>query len=587
MMQDTTNPQLQVINRRLPLVTGGLVIFSIFLLLAIGRLQQLPPTVRQELEIRSQNNTRSIKRLPAERGVVYDQSGIPLAFNILQYEIGVSPNLVTEPEKIAQELGVILNIDESKVYDLITQDVPWTLIARPVSAELGQKIIDLNEISIVINPLSRRAYPQGELAGPIIGFTIESNDNTRRGAGGVESTYNAELAGRATDQTVSTIPLDIPVDLETQTQRGRDVVLTIDRDIQYWMEYELAQGIERYQAQSGVIIVMDPRDGSILAMAQNPSFDPNNVAQVENQSLLRNMAISDVYEPGSVMKILTVASAIDSGAISEDWTYNDEGSITVGGVNHVNWDRQAHGLVDTSGLLINSLNVGAVTVALEMGPESFYTYLSRFGMGKLTNIDLPGEEVGIMRVPGDQGWNEADFASNSYGQAISVTPIQMATAFAAVANDGLMYQPHVMHQIVDGEEVRNAQPVPSRVISSETANIVTNMMVRVINEGSTLAQVPGYTVAGKTGTAQISTPLGYEDGGPGTTIASFIGFFPADAPRVVVYIRLDRPKTNQYGSQTAAPLFRDVAQRLAILLGIPDDNTRKVLQSQGGVINKQ
>lgn len=584
-MQDTS-PQLQVINRRLPLITAGLVLFSIFLLLAIVRLQQLSPAVRQELEIRSQNNTHSIKRLPAERGVIYDRSGIPLAFNVLQYEVGVSPNLVTEPEKIAQELGVILNLDEYEIYNRITQDEPWVLIARPISADLGQKIIDLNEISIVINPLSRRAYPQGTLAAPVIGSTIESNDNNTRGIIGVESSYNAELAGRATDQTVSTIPLDVPVDVENQSQRGRDVVLTIDRDVQYWMEYELAQGIEKYQADSGVIIVMDPRDGSILAMAQNPSFDPNNIGQ-ENEKDLRNMAVSDVYEPGSVMKVLTLSSAIDAGVIDENWTYNDEGSIEVGGVTHRNWDDNAYGLTDVTGLLVNSLNVGAVTVALQLEPDPFYRYLRRFGMGKLTNIDLPGEEVGIMRVPGDQGWNEADFASNSYGQAISVTPIQMTTAYAAIANGGLMYQPHVMHQIVDGEEIRNAQPVPIRVVSSETANTITNMMVKVIEDGSTLAQVPGYTVAGKTGTAQIPTPLGYEQPGLGTTIASFIGFFPADDPQVVVYIRLDRPRTSQYGSQTAAPLFHDVAQRLAILLGIPDDNVRHALQAQGGKVNQQ
>jgi cell division protein FtsI/penicillin-binding protein 2 len=586
-MQETANPQQQVINRRLPLITAGLVLFSILLLLAIVRLQQLSPAVRQELEIRSQNNTRSIKRLPAVRGIIYDRDGIPLAFNVLQYEIGVSPNLVIEPERIAQELGVILNIDEFEVYTRITQPVPWVQIARPVPAELGQQIADLGEISIVINPLSSRAYPQGQLAGPVIGFTIESNDNNTRGAIGVESTYNNELAGRATDQTVSTIPLDAPTDFDSPNQRGHDVVLTIDRDIQYWMEYELARGVEQYQADSGVIIVMNPRDGAILAMAQNPSFDPNTFAQVEDNRVLRNMAVSDVYEPGSVMKVLTIASAIDAGAITEDWTYNDTGSLEVGGVQHVNWDLKAYGVVDTSGLLINSLNIGATTVALELEPEPFYRYFRRFGLGQLTNIDLPGEELGIMRIPGDQGWNEADFASNSYGQAISVTPIQMVTAFSAIANDGLMYQPHVMHQIINGDEVRNAQPVPTRVISSKTANILTNMMVRVINEGSTLAQVPGYTIAGKTGTAQISTPLGYEAGVEGATIASFIGFFPADDPQVVVYIRLDRPRVSRWGSQTAAPLFRDVAQRLALLLGIPDDNVRLVLQARGSVVNQQ
>jgi cell division protein FtsI/penicillin-binding protein 2 len=587
MMQDTANPQLQIINRRLPLVTGGLVLFSILLLLALVRLQQLSPTVRQELELRSQNNTRSIKRLPAVRGVIYDRDGIPLAFNVLQYEIGVSPNLITEPERIAQQLGVILNIDEFEVYNRITQAVPWVQIARPVSAELGQQIADLDEISIVINPLSSRAYPQGQLAGPIVGFTIESNDNNTIGALGVEASYNNELAGRPTDQTISTIPLDAPIDFDNQDQRGRDVVLTIDRDIQYWMEYELARGVEQYQAEGGVIIVMDPRNGEILAMAQSPTFDPNSFAQVEDNNILRNMAVSDVQEPGSVMKILTVASALDAGAITEDWTYNDTGSLEIGGVEHVNWDLRAYGVVDTSGLLVNSLNIGAVTVALELESEPFYRYFRRFGLGQLTNIDLPGEEVGIMRVPGDEGWNEADFASNSYGQAISVTPIQMVTAFSAIANDGLMYQPHVMRQIINGDEIRNAQPVPTRVVSSQTANIVTNMMVRVINEGSTLAQVTGYSIAGKTGTAQIATPLGYEAGVEGATIATFIGFFPADDPQVVVYVRLDRPFASRWGSQTAAPLFSDIAQRLVLLLAVPDDNVRLALQSQGGVVNEQ
>jgi cell division protein FtsI (penicillin-binding protein 3) len=587
-MQNQANPQLETIRGRLPLVTAGLVLVSILLLLALARLQQLSPAVRQEFELRSQNNTQSIRRVPAERGVIYDRDGVPLAFNVLQYEIGVSPNLVLEPERISQELGVILNMDEFEIYEAISDDsVNWVQIARPVSAELGQQIVDLDEIAITIDPLSRRAYPQGALAGPIIGFVIESNDNNTRGAIGVEANYNNELAGQALDETISTIPLDTPLSIENQNQRGRDIVLTIDRDIQYWMEYELAQGVEQYQAESGIIIVMDPRNGEILAMAQYPSFDPNNFAEQELASL-ENRAISDAYEPGSVMKILTVATAMEAGVVNrDDWTYNDTGNLEVGGVNIVNWNRQAWGVVDLDRLLINSLNIGAATVALETGRDIFYAGMDRFGMGSTTRIDLPGENPGLMRVPGDTDWSEADFASNSFGQALRVTPIQMTAAFAAIANNGLLYQPHVMSQIIDGDTVRFAQPSVERVISSDTANTMTDIMVRIIEdptEGTSLARLEGYSIAGKTGTAQIATPIGYEEGVEGQTIGTFIGFFPADDPQVVVYVRLDRSQVNRYGSQTAAPLFRSVAQRLVILLGIPTDEVRLNLQAE---LNRQ
>lgn len=584
-MQGTQDNQLNVIQARLPIVTGGLVIASVFMLLALARLQQLSPAVRQEFELLSDNNTRSFSRLPAVRGVIYDRDGVPLAYNVLQYEIGVSPNLVTEPERIAQELGIILNLDEFEIYTRITQNLPWVQIARPVSAELGQQVLELDEISITIDRLSSRSYPQSSLAGPIIGFVIEDNDNNTRGAAGIEANYNVELAGRPLDQTISTIPFDIPVTTEIDNQRGRDIVLTIDRDIQYWMEYELALGIERYQADGGVIVVLDPRNGEVLAMAQNPTFDPNDFISQET-STLRNQAITYVIEPGSVMKVITVAIGIESGAIDSNWSYNDTGLRVIGGIDIVNWDRRAYGLMDVRGLLINSLNIGAATVALETEREPFYAGMQDFGFGSPTRIDLQGEEAGIMRVPGDPNWNEADFAANSYGQAISVTPIQMAAAIAGIANDGLIYQPHLMQYIVDGDEIRPARPVVNRVISSQTANLVTDMMVSVVNEGATLAQVPGYTIAGKTGTAQISTPLGYENGIPGQTRASFVGFFPADDPQVVVYIMLDRPRTSQYGSQTAAPLFSTVAQRLAIQLGIPTDDIRLRLAAEDTTANE-
>ncbi|MEM9955321.1 MAG: penicillin-binding protein 2 [Chloroflexota bacterium] len=585
-MENTIDSRLNVIKGRLPIVTGGLVLASVLMLLALARLQQLSPAVRQEFELRSQNNTRSVLRLPAERGVIYDRDRVPLAFNELQYEIGVSPNLVSEPERIAQELGLILNQDEFDIYSRITQDLVWVQIDRGIPADAGQQILDLDEISITINPLSSRAYPQLSLAGPIIGFTNQSNDNNTVGVMGIEDSYNEILAGRPLDQEVSTIPFDIPVTAESTNQRGRDIILTIDRDIQYYMEQELALGVERYQADGGVIIVMNPRNGEILAMAQYPTFDPNNFGEIAltDPDLLTNQNISYVIEPGSVMKVITVAIGLETGAITPEWTYNDTGLLDIGGIQVVNWDRNAYGPMNARQLLINSLNIGATEVALtvadQYGTETYYRILQDFGFGSPTSIDLQGEEAGILNVYGDSNWSEADFASSAYGQAIGVTPLQMITAVAGIANDGLIYQPHLMRAIVDGDELREARPQVNRVISSDVANIVTEMMIGVVEEGATQALVPGYTVAGKTGTAQIATPLGYELGVEGQTRTSFVGFFPADAPEVVVYIMLDRPRTNRFGSQTAAPLFSTVAQRLALLLGIPTDDIRLSLQAQ-------
>ncbi|MDQ7027521.1 MAG: penicillin-binding transpeptidase domain-containing protein, partial [Anaerolineae bacterium] len=379
----SVNPQQEVINSRLPIVTIGLVVISIALLFSLARFQQYPASIQREFEIREQSNISSVRRLPALRGVIYDRDGVPLAFNVLQYEVGVSPNLIAGSEtarRIAQELAVTLGLDEFEILQSISDPTQsWQQIARPVSAEVGQEIADMDFLPVVINPLSRRSYPQGTLAAPLIGFVIDDNS---RGAMGVESSYNDQLAGRPIDQTVSNIPFDIPTNFDTSNQRGMDVVLTIDRDVQYWVELELQRAIEEQGATGGSIIVMDPRNGEILAMANYPTFDPNNFSDVENPDILRNPSIDSAYEPGSIMKVLTIAGAIDFGVITPQWTYNDTGRLEVGGVVTQNWDRNAYGLVDTTQLLINSLNVGAATVSLQMGPELFYTSLDRFGFGQ-------------------------------------------------------------------------------------------------------------------------------------------------------------------------------------------------------------
>lgn len=589
MQQRQEFSQQDMVRQRLPIVIAALVFASGVLLYQLASFQWLSPDVSREFELRGRANYGAIRRLPAERGLIYDRDGQPLAFNAIQYEIGVSPNMVTEPREVAAQLAIILGLNEIDLYQRIISPTQWVQIARPVTAEVGQEIADLSRNSddlnltgVTIDPLSKRSYPQGALAGQVIGFVIEDNDNTR-GAIGVEGYYNDQLAGRVLDQEVSTIPFALPEE-EREGRRGNDLILTLDRDIQFWVETELLLAVNEQGATGGTIIVMDPRNGDILAMASYPTFDPNDFINVEDPDLLKNAAISQIYEPGSVVKVLTVAGALEKGAITPEWTYNDQGTLEVGGRLVENWDNNAYGVVDTNQLLINSLNIGAATVALEMGPENFYSSMRAFGFGQPTRVDLIGEEAGILKVPGDPDWSESDLATNSFGQGISVTPLQMITAVSAIANGGLMYQPRIVRQIIDGDEVTNADPTAlGRPIKAETARIVRDMMVRVVQEGAPLAQLPGYAVAGKTGTAEIPSAVGYERG-PNSSIASFVGFLPADDPQVIILVKIDRPN-GKWGSEVAAPIFRRLAERLVILLQIPADGVRDQLISGGGIID--
>jgi len=304
---------------------------------------------------------------------------------------------------------------------------------------------------------------------------------------------------------------------------------------------------------------------------------------VPDAKLLADPAISNQYEPGSVMKILTVASALETGAIAPDFTYNDQESLDVGGVTVENWDRLAHGVTDVTQVLVQSLNVGAATISMKMGPTDFYSMFSKFGIGRTTGVDLAGEAAGTMYVPGDENWSESQLATNAFGQGIAVTPLQLLTAVNAIANGGLMMQPHVIDQIRDGQTVYPAQPAAlGRPISAQTAQEVTNMLVATVRDGVDQAGVDGYTIAGKSGTAEIPTPIGYESN---AWIMTFIGYLPADDPQVSILIKLDRPTSGRWASQVAAPVFQHLAERLVLLLEIPPDDIRHQLAAQGGSVN--
>jgi len=568
-------PQQDIFRKRLPFVIIALTVATAALLGRLATLQYQSPEVLNYLERVRNSNYNDTLQLAASRGRIYDRDLEPLAVNTLDYEIGISPNLVAEPRETATTLASILELNELEAFEMVSSNQPWVSLAKPVSAEVAQQIGQADLGGVTIDPIPRRQYPQGTLAAQIIGFVGED----LQGYYGVEGFYQDQLAGLVRDRQVSNIPFDVPQDFGGD--RGKDIVLTIDRDIQFLVESELQHAVTESGASEGTIIIMDPRNGDILAMASYPTFDPNFYYDVVDPTLLRNPAIGEQYEPGSVMKVLTVAAAIEDGAITPGWTYNDQGILEMGGITIQNWDRNAHGLVDTTQLLVESLNVGAATVATELGPTNFYSMMSSFGIGRATGIDLQGEQAGMMFVPGDPDWSESQLGTNSFGQGVATTPLQMLTAVSALANGGLMMQPHVVHQIIDGTEIYTSQPSAlGRPISAETAGILTEMMVSVVNDGVDEAGIAGYTIAGKTGTAQIPTPLGYEND---SSIVTFIGFLPADDPVAVVLVKLDRPR-EYWGSLVAAPVFRRLAERLVIMLEIPPDDIRHALAAEGGAV---
>ncbi len=572
-MQQASNPQLETFNARLPFVIAGMVVISALLVLKLFSFQQLASDVVNEL---SPDYNRTVN-LASARGIIYDHTGQRMAVNTIEYRIGISPNLVSNPQRTATELASILGLDELQVFQAVTSDEPWVLLSPRVNVVVGQQVEQLNMVSLTIDKIPRRSYPQGALAAHILGFV----GGDLKGYYGVEGKFQDQLAGRPRSEIISDIPFDLPSDQEAD--RGSDIYLTIDRDIQYLIESELSLALDETGATSGTIIVMNPRTGDILGIASLPTFDPNDYQAVPDARDWNDPATSEQYEPGSVMKVLTVAAALDKGTITPEFTYNDQGVLDKAGIKVFNWDRQAHGLVDVTGILVQSLNVGAATISLQMGPSDFYSYMSKFGFGRLTGVNLQGEAPGTMHVPGDSDWSESNLLTNAYGQGMAVTPLQMITAVGAIANDGLMMQPNIVQKIIKGDQVSVSQPIAlGRPISAETAHTVRDMMVQVVNNGlDDGARLPGYTVAGKTGTAEIATPVGYRND---AWIMSFIGFLPADDPQVIVLIKLDAPQTGRWASQVVAPLFRRLAQRLVVLMEIPNDAARQAITTQGGAV---
>lgn len=467
------------------------------------------------------------------------------------YDSKINPSLPAQLQSLMEGYGTDLSRE-------VRQHL-WALL----SGKYGERLR-----CITVRPVLLRTYPNGSLAGHVLGLVLYN----QTGYYGVEGYYDDILGGDTVRTFKSIIPLDVGTELQTET--NADVYLTIDREVQFLAEQVLADSIDEYEARSGMLLVADPGTGEILAIASSPGFDPNDItaviSDVKNEG--RNPAVSEQFEPGSVFKILTMAAALESGVFSRYSTYYDTGKFEYGGIVIQNWDHKAHELQDMTGLLAHSLNVGAATLSTTLGPKRYYDLLTAFGIGRLTHVDIAGEATGHLKRPGDPDWHDADLATNAFGQGVAVTGMQLLTAVSAVANDGVIMQPHLLHEIRDGDAVYTVQQqVLGRPISAGVARTLTEMLVTSLESESSLALVEGYSLAGKTGTAQIPMPYGYDQE---NTMASFIGWGPVEDPQFIVYVKLDAPMFSQWGSTTAAPTFSKMVERLVIHLEIPPEEIR-------------
>ncbi|KXK13900.1 MAG: cell division protein FtsI [Chloroflexi bacterium OLB14] len=571
--------------QRSHVLAGVMLLIALAIVVQMTRIQNSPEAAifRQQAE----NYAYEWKTFYPNRGEIYDRNGRLLAGQKTVYEVGVDLSTVVDAHAIAFAVSRELGLDYDQLMSVIQNPpdgISYLVLEDYVDAQKALNLQDLKRAlqeqagsgglggltGLQFKAHPQRSYPENDLASNILGFV------SREGKGyfGIEENYDNLLAGNPVSVLIPTDPnkaYEIP-----NIPDGTTMILTINRDLQSAAEDILDNALLEYGAQNGVIVVMDPQTGELLAMATSKRMNLNefwNYDSIYSNATDFNPAISKTYEPGSVVKILTMAAALDTNIVTPNTTYLDTGSVLIGGVTIQNWDRNPWGVQNMVGCLQHSLNVCMVNLATQMGATNFYNYMDAFGFGHLTGIDLAGESQGRLKVPGDADWYPVDLGTNSFGQGISVTPIQMLAATSAVANDGRMVTPHILYAMLrDGRQYNVPAQFAGSPISVNTSNTLTEMLAISLEDEASLALVPGYRVAGKTGTAEIPVNGFYDES---QTNASFIGWGPIDDPKFMIYVWLERPSVSPWGADTAAPVFSEMAQKTVILLNIPPDFIRQ------------
>ena len=536
------------------------ILFAGLFLLIAGRAVQLQVLQGDKLMRLGQRQHLKEWIVLPKRGAVFDRGGEPLALSMESQSVYARPHRIQEPDKLSQGLARILNMRTAEVREKLTTDKPFVWVRRQVSSTEAEKVQALNAEGIGMFYEPNRHYPQGQLAGQLIGFVGRDSE----GLEGLELKYNEYVRGETGSSVAERDALGRRVLVQgvegLHIPPGSDIHLTLDTSIQHMAEKELEASILKYRAKAGVAVVVEPFTGEILALANYPSFDPNHYAK-QSAEQRRNRAVTDSFEPGSTFKTILAAAALEEGVVGkDDLFYCEMGKYSFAG--RVIHDTHPHGWLPFSKILQVSSNIGFTKVAEKLKKERFFKYIEKFGFGEPTGLDVPGEVAGLLRKP--DKWSGVDLATHGFGQGLSTTPMQLVMAYAAIANGGFLMRPYVMRRVVSakGETVMENEPrVVRRVVSQNTATLLASMLRDVTAEGGTgaMANVDGFDVAGKTGTAQKADPVhgGYA---AKKRVASFVGFVPADQPRLVALVLIDEPEVNVYGGVVAAPVFRNIAQ---------------------------
>lgn len=541
---------------------------TVALLVLAGRLVQLQGLDRPAYVAMATEQRLRAQVLPAPRGSVLDRNGEPLAYTVNARAITADNRLVDDPRGTAEALAPLLDVGEDELVERLSDgDDAFVYLARRVDPETARQVRELGLPGLSSEHEPRRVYPGGELAANVIGFTGADG----RGLGGVEAAFDEVLAGtdgrreREVDQRGRQIPT--AASSEVPPVPGDDVTLTIDSDLQWTAQRAIADAVEETDAEGGQVVVMDSRTGEVLALAVTPTFDAGDYGGA-NPKLLGNPSLSEVYEPGSVNKVITAAAALEQGVVTPDSV------IEVGPCLQVadKCFSDSHEYEKTeqftfNGVIAESSNIGTIKVALEMEPETLYDYMRDFGYGERTGLGLPGESPGILAPP--EKWTGSSRGTIPIGQGVSTTTMQIASVYQTLANDGLRMAPSLVRATGDRRPVAATQE-PRQVIKPETASQLTTMLEMATSDSGTApqARIEGYRVAGKTGTARRVVEGRYSG-----YMSSFSGYAPADDPRLVVSVVLDNPKTSIFGGVTAAPVFHDVMAFALAQQGVPPTGT--------------
>jgi cell division protein FtsI (penicillin-binding protein 3) len=558
------------------------LMLAIFLLFG-GRLVQVQGLQAGGYAERAINELTRTATLHAQRGTITDSQGTVLARSIDTVDVTVDQTMILDPTGTAKLLAPILNLSEEYVVERLSGTRRFAYVVKGITPatwnRVDQAIDHVNEtrakdariFGFFPQRSFKRIYPAGELGAAVLGYV----DASGKGAGGVEFAMNTLLAGR--DGKYVYTSGGGPVipnarDVLTPAMQGADIHLTLNRDIQWMAQKAIAKQVKTSRADWGSVLVMDPATGKVLALATAPSFDPS-ATKPSDLTAMKPFAVSDVYEPGSTGKVMTVAAALEEGKVEPTTVFTIPWKVERGGRAFHDHDRHPVQKLTTAGILAISSNTGAIKVGEQMSAETLRTYISKFGVGQKTNIGLAGESAGLL--PPLSSWSRTTFPAVSFGQSYSVTAVQATSVFATIANGGVRVPPTLIEGYTDssGNYVTRPQDKGVRVISEDTATAVRIMMESVVSSSGTAlsASIPGYRVAGKTGTAQRSDPTcgcyrGY--------VSSFIGFVPADNPRLVINVTVNNPRGLYYGSLIAAPIFKEVATFALKALAIPPSGVK-------------